>query len=220
VLGKDIENFIIPEVYADLAVTGEKRAVYCGTFDGRGNAIKFAATREDGETANITNRGLFGTTVSVDAVIKNTAFIGLAKNSSAGGCFAHGFKGVMDNCYVSAKLGVGKSSQGIIAYSMSGTISNTIVNATTNKPTNTNNLTARGTISQTGTGTIKNTFTIGNASLPYVVGGAKTPVKAALSADELKTAIGTALPAGYNSYWELTDTALSFNGEQVLTFTA
>ena len=197
---------------------------YSGVFDGRGHFVSFAVDSED---KGVT-KGFFGDRISGNAVIKNTAFLNIPKNTGAGGGLARILYGdiVIDNCYVEIDMeGTTGYNCGIAYKGQDATITNTIVNVTTSEATET---TKKATFCYDGGAGIDfNTcFSIGvENKVMYSVAKNETTTNVAFNANALKTAIETAsgatntLPASYNSYWALTTSGLSFGGTTVIEFT-
>lgn len=214
ILSADVEDYVRSPIH-------DQSTYYAGTFDGRGHAIKYKTYDGTIPSSAWTKSGMFGVYVSRFATIKNTAFIGLLKNSSAGGGLTNKLSGVVDNCYVSITMNGTSSAQGgVCAQNASGTIQNTIVYVMSSKSSSTTN---KGTLSNTITekGVVENCFSIGvDNKIIYNVAGSKDDSTLAFDIDGLKEKIGSELPATYNSYWNLTDTVLSFGGTTLLEFTA
>ena len=201
------------------SMAAAKNSRYAGTFDGRGHSITYTGDPFLG------SRGAFASVIQKSATIKNTAFIGLNVGDTAAGGLARSLFGVVDNCYISVKLQGVEAQTGGVCWNSVGTIKNTIVNVIESASTST---TKKGTICSKTTGVIDydTCFSIGvEGKVVYSDATAQDDAKnvainVAFSADGLKELIGATLPSTYNSYWTLTDTALSFGGTQVLTFTA
>lgn len=215
-LGADIENFTRSK-----AIQTDLQTYFKGTFDGRGHAIKIDQSKEMWY-----KWGFFGRNVSQDAVIKNTAFIGLLKNSSSGGGLAHVLAGSVDNCYVEITMNGTSNAQGGVCYVCDGIITNTIVNVTASASTNIANKGAICHTNRSKGADLTTCFSIGvTGKIEYSEANTKNainlvcPKTGEIAADLLKQKIGTALPTSYNSYWTLTDSTLTFGATQLLTFT-
>ncbi|MBQ3506890.1 MAG: hypothetical protein IJA89_09000 [Clostridia bacterium] len=210
---------------------------YAGTFDGRGYAIKFVQYDDvtSGVTSGVpsdawTKHGVFGGRLVKNATIKNTAFIGIMKNSNGGGGLVNAIYSkdvVIDNCYVELQFMGGTTAEqgGICLQANGATISNVIVNIKYSK-----NTTGKvGTIcsfegtSKTDTDTkanIINCFSISVENVATNVGYDSTNTDNIYnSANKFAEDIGDALPATFNSYWTYTESGLSFGDTPVLTFT-
>lgn len=209
-LGADIDGFT-----RNKAIQTEKTTFFKGTFDGRGHAIKIDQSQEMWYTW-----GFFGRDIGTGAVVKNTAFIGLLKNSKSGGGLAHVLAGTVDNCYIELTLNGSTNAQGGVCYMNDGTITNTIVNVTASASTKTDNKATICYQDRSKGADLTTCFSIGvTDKIIYSEAKTKDSTKLALDANGLKEKIGTSLPASYNTYWTLTESALSFGATQVLTFT-
>lgn len=210
-LGADIEDFT-----RNKAIQTDLTTFFKGTFDGRGHAIKIDQSEEMWY-----KWGFFGHDIGTGAVVKNTAFIGLLKNSSSGGGLARVLAGTVDNCYVELTMNGSDNAQGGICFKNAGTITNTIVNVTSSASTDTSNKATLCNTGAAGSNTdFKTCFSIGiEGKVVFSASAAEKTDNLAFNADALKTLIGTALPTSYNSYWTYTTSGLSFGTTQVLAFT-